>query len=101
MLGKIGWAPTIVINGVITSMTYEWPKINGFHWVYNPTYRGPITPFITIVGTHLEGINDFKLNILGLTPKSWILQLSVLWWLGVFAFGKIFGFLGFETVFFY
>ena len=24
-------------------------------WSYNPTYRSPITPFITIVGVHLVG----------------------------------------------
>ena len=35
---------------------------------YNPTYRGPITPFITIVGGPPCG--DFRTNLVGCAPLS-------------------------------
>ena len=68
---KLQAGPLLVISRVFRG-PYKWPKIHGFYWgEKNPTYRGPITPLITIVGAHLVWIysSDENLCRLGGHPK--------------------------------
>ena len=58
------WIPTIVTNGV-TWGPYQWVTIGLFH----PTYRGPITPFITGFWAHLFYKVELEFQPLGV-PQS-------------------------------